>query len=725
MFSLRRLKKLDPFVARAAGPAGLLLLVTCGLVFAAALWAAHRSDTLAIDRQRAVIIRAVSVERSELQKELATVAVWDDPVTRLRSPTEADLQWASDNIGLWLGTTYGHDAVYILSGRNAPIYAMRNGARVATTAYAQAGPDVDALVAKLRRTHADQAADLITFEGAPAFAAAAIVRPLTPGMPPSPRGAETIMVSIVRVEGGFVQKLAERDLLRAAHFTTKPTRTPGEQSAALVDAAGAVRGHVAWRPDLPGRSVLAALLPMCLAAFVLIGAVVVLVLRDLRRVTSRLRASQAHAQHLAYHDVLTGLPNRALFNDRLDQALARVRRGDDRIALLYLDLDRFKAVNDRLGHAAGDILIQTFAKRVGALLRESDTLARFGGDEFAIILSGVKTSDAVEALCARLRDAVAAPFDLLGSQAVVGVSIGVALAPDHATERGELTRKADIALYASKDAGRDRASVFAPAMDESIFHRARIEADLREALADKTGLEVHYQPLLVDHGRRLTGVEALVRWRHPQRGMISPAQFIPIAEETGLITPLGEWVLAQACAIAARRPDIVMSVNVSAVQLGAPDAAERLLAIIAAAGADPRRIELELTETAFLEARDSIGETIDRLRGAGVRVALDDFGTGYSSLAHLQSFAVDKIKIDSSFVQNLGKSADALAIVEALVGLGRAMNIRVTAEGVETVGQMQALSDLGCAEMQGYLFSAAVPAERLPARGAEPSPQAA
>lgn len=725
MSFLRRLKKFDPFVARAAGPAGLLLLITGGLVLVAAFWAAHRSDVLAIDRQRAVVARAVAVERSELVKELATVAVWDDPVVRLRAPSAEDLQWASDNIGLWLGSTYGHDAVYILSATNAPLYAMQGGARVEPAAYARGGADLAALVARLRRSGADSVADLITVEGAPAFVAAAVVTPLTAGTPPQPKGAETVLVSVVKIEGGLVQKLADRDLLRAAHFSATAAHARGEQTAPLADADGKVRGYVAWRPDLPGRSVLAALLPMSLLAFGLIVTVVVLVLRDLRRVTSRLRATQAHAQHLAYHDVLTSLPNRALFNDRLDQALARVRRGEDRVALLYLDLDRFKAVNDRLGHAAGDILIQTFAKRVRALLRESDTLARFGGDEFAIILSGVKTTEAVEALCARLREAVAAPFDLLGSQAVVGVSIGVALAPDHAAERGELTRKADIALYSSKDAGRDRASVFAPAMDESIFHRAQIEADLREALAEKVGLEVHYQPLLVDQGRRLIGVEALVRWRHPERGMISPAQFIPIAEETGLITPLGEWVLAQACAIAARRPDIVMSVNVSAVQLGAPDAAERLLGIIAASGADPRRVELELTETAFLEAREGISGAIDRLRAAGVRVALDDFGTGYSSLAHLQSFAVDKIKIDSSFVQNLGKSADALAIVEALVGLGRAMNIRVTAEGVETVGQMQALTDLGCAEMQGYLFSAAVPAERLPARGAERAPQAA
>jgi diguanylate cyclase (GGDEF)-like protein len=413
--------------------------------------------------------------------------------------------------------------------------------------------------------------------------------------------------------------------------------------------------------------------------------------------------------------VLTSLPNRALFQDRLDQALARVRRGEDQVALLYLDLDRFKAVNDRLGHAAGDALIQMFARRVQAVLRETDTLARFGGDEFAIIQSGARSKADIEALCVRIRQTVAEPFDLLGTQAVVGVSIGVALAPEHAAERGELARKADIALYASKGAGRDRASVFVPAMDESIVYRGQIESELRAALASAEGLEVHYQPLYCDTGRRLTGFEALVRWRHPERGMISPAQFIPIAEQTGLIIELGEWVLGQACRVSALRPDVTMSVNVSAVQLAAPDVAERLLAVIAAHGADPRNIELEITETAFLEEQGTIGAAIGALRAAGLRVALDDFGTGYSSLTHLQTFAVDKIKIDGSFVQNLGRSNDARAIVEALVRLAQAMNIRVTAEGVETVPQMQALADMGCGEMQGYLFSAAVPEGRLPA----------
>jgi diguanylate cyclase (GGDEF)-like protein len=569
------------------------------------------------------------------------------------------------------------------------------------------------MVRSLRRTRGDSVTGLVEVNGKPSFVSISKIIPLTKAVPRTP-GAETLVVSVVNLDGGFAQRLERRSLLPHARFGPSPTTVHGESSEALQDSAGRTIGYVTWRPGLPGRTILQALLPFSAFAFVIVACALWLLARSLERSGRRLQASEAHAQHLAYHDVLTSLPNRALFADRLDQALSRVRRGDEMIALLYLDLDRFKAVNDRLGHAAGDALIREFGNRVSALLRSGDTLARFGGDEFAVIQGGVRDRDSVMALCARVREAVAEPFEILGAQAFVGVSIGVALAPEHAGDRIELARKADIALYRAKALGRDRFEIFAEHLDESVTHRGRVEAALRTAMTSGQGLAVHYQPQYADNGATLVGYEALVRWTDPTSGVMSPDHFIPIAEETGLIVELGEWVLAQACRVSKRQPDLTMSVNVSAVQLRALDAAERLLAVIAASGANPRAIELEITETAFLDDVESLSEAIRKLRAAGVRLALDDFGTGYSSLTHLQRFTVDRIKIDGSFVRNLGAAGDGRAIVAAVINLANALHIEVTAEGVETDEQMHLLGDLGCREMQGYLFSKAVPESQLP-----------
>ncbi|EJL30800.1 diguanylate cyclase (GGDEF) domain-containing protein [Caulobacter sp. AP07] len=702
----------DRFGARIVRPVAVVIVITLLTLLASAFWAAKRSDDLAMDRQRAIVQRAVDTAQQDLLAEQQIVAIWDDPVKRLAAPSPADLQWANDNIGMWLNTRFGQDEVYLLSGTNAPLYAMQLGERRPATAFASAGPDLAAMVRRLRQVSDDAITGLVQVNGKPSFVSLSKMIPLTGAARRTP-GAEPVVVSVVHLEGGFAERLDRRNLLAGARFGPSPTTARGEISEELKDRGGRTIGYVSWRPALPGRSVLQVILPFSIFAFVIVAAALGLLVRNLKRSGRRLQASEAHAQHLAYHDVLTGLPNRALFADRLDQALARVRRGDEMVALLYLDLDRFKAVNDRLGHAAGDALIREFASRVGLLLRAGDTLARFGGDEFAVIQGGVRDHDSVEALCARIRQAVAEPFEILGAQAFVGVSIGVAFAPEHAGDRVELARKADIALYRAKALGRDRFEVFAEHLDESVNHRARIEAALRTAMTSGQGLAVHYQPQYANSGATLVGFEALVRWTDPTSGVMSPDHFIPIAEETGLIVELGEWVLAQACLVSARQPALTMSVNVSAVQLRAADAAERLLAVIAASGANPRAIELEITETAFLDDVESLSEAIGKLRAAGVRLALDDFGTGYSSLARLQRFAVDRIKIDGSFVRNLGSAGDSRAIVAAVINLAAALRIEVTAEGVETAEQMRLLGDLGCREMQGFLFSKAVPESQL------------
>uniref|UniRef100_UPI0028B0ECE7 putative bifunctional diguanylate cyclase/phosphodiesterase n=1 Tax=Pantoea septica TaxID=472695 RepID=UPI0028B0ECE7 len=427
----------------------------------------------------------------------------------------------------------------------------------------------------------------------------------------------------------------------------------------------------------------------------------------------KLGASEAQALHLAFHDVLTGLPNRALVEDRLTQALALATRHEQRVALMLIDLDRFKNINDTYGHHAGDELIIAVAHRLAGLMRACDTVGRIGGDEFLVVMPEVDHIGQVEALAQRILDALSQPFPLFGGEVWSGASIGLVLAPKDGVDRQELVRKADIALYEAKSSGRGKYRQFERVMDESIRTRQSIAADLRAALQNFKGLAVWYQPLMDIDGKNMVGVEALLRWDHPTRGAIPPGDFIAIAEETGLIIPLGEWVLREACLTQQRFPALMVAVNVSPVQFRATGFVARMIDIMRECGGDPQRIELEITEGVLIEDEHEARAIIIALRDAGFRIALDDFGTGYSSLNYLSTFPVDKIKIDRSFTQSLGVAENSVGIIESVVKLGHAMGLTVTAEGVETAGQMSALADAGCNQLQGYLFSKAVPLERL------------
>lgn len=385
------------------------------------------------------------------------------------------------------------------------------------------------------------------------------------------------------------------------------------------------------------------------------------------------------------------------------------------MALLLIDLDRFKTINDTHGHHAGDELIIAVAQRLSRIVRASDTVGRIGGDEFIVVMPDVDNIGQVHSLAQRIIDELSEPFTLFGSDVWSGASIGLALAPKDGVDRLELMRKADIALYEAKSGGRGTYRQFERAMDESVRTRQTIAADLRTALHTHQGLEVWYQPLMDIGGQQMVGIEALLRWHHPARGLIAPGEFIAIAEETGLIIPLGEWVLAEASVTQQRFPELLVAVNVSPVQFRSTGFVERVMAIVSQNGGDPKRLELEITEGVLIEDEREARAIIVELRDAGFRIALDDFGTGYSSLNYLSNFPVDKIKIDRSFTQSLGVAENSVAIVESVVKLGHAMGLMVTAEGVETPGQMSALADAGCNQLQGYLFSQAVPADQLAA----------
>ena len=425
------------------------------------------------------------------------------------------------------------------------------------------------------------------------------------------------------------------------------------------------------------------------------------------------RQSEARIAHLARHDSLTELPNRVLFGERLDGALARARRGQG-FAVLCLDLDRFKEVNDTLGHPAGDLLLRAVTARLRAELRDVDTLARLGGDEFAIIQASVDQPRDATALARRLVEVIGMPFDIDGHQVVVGTSIGIAVAPTDAMERDALLKSADMALYGAKGAGRGRWRFFEPGMDARMQLRRTVELDLRRALAADE-FELHYQPIMDVASRRVRGFEALIRWRHPERGIVPPDSFIPLTEEIGLIVPLGEWVLNRACAEAvtwAGSPKV--AVNLSPAQFASRRLVDAVSAALEVSGLDPGRLELEITEAVMLQDTEATLATLHRLKALGVRIAMDDFGTGYSSLSYLQRFPFDKVKIDRSFTRGLDLSRQSNAIVRAVTDLCAGLGMITTAEGVETAEQFGALQRKGCDEAQGYLFSKPCPAAEIP-----------
>jgi diguanylate cyclase (GGDEF)-like protein len=423
------------------------------------------------------------------------------------------------------------------------------------------------------------------------------------------------------------------------------------------------------------------------------------------------RRVQAQIEHLAHYDPLTGLPNRTLFQRHAEGLL--LETATVQFAILYIDIDEFKAINDSLGHLIGDEFLKGVAERLRQSVGPSDFIARLGGDEFAILQHDVGDDRDVSALVERIYQALRTPFDCNGHQLASDASIGVAIAPRHGTDLFGLLKSADLAMYAAKAAGRRTYRFFAPAMEAEANHRREIERDLRAALAEDE-FEIHYQPLVDLRSDEVTGCEALLRWRHPVRGMVSPADFIPVAEETGLIEQIGQWVLRTACAEAATWPAHVrIAVNVSPIQFKSETLSLKVAAALAETGLDPRRLELEITEAVLIADDDAALATLSQLRGLGVKIALDDFGTGYSSLQYLQRFPFDKIKIDRSFVKEVVRNSSSASIIRAVVSIAADRDMITTAEGVETLRQRETVQNLGCTQMQGYLFSAARPAHEI------------
>jgi len=419
--------------------------------------------------------------------------------------------------------------------------------------------------------------------------------------------------------------------------------------------------------------------------------------------------AQAKITHMARHDALTGLPNRVLFHEQLEQGLRRAK-SDDQLAVLCLDLDHFKDINDSLGHPIGDALLKEVGRRLKAAVGDGDTVARLGGDEFAVVQIGRSEEAAARSLAGRLVEVISAPYEIDDHQIVIGVSIGISLSPQDGSNPDELLKNADLALYRAKADGRGTYRFFETGMDARAQARRLLEMDLRAAV-QRDEFQAYYQPIRDVASGRVVAFEALLRWNHPQRGLIAPISFIPLAEETGLIVQLGEFVLRSACTDATSWPDdIDVAVNLSPVQFKSPSLIASVTSALAASGLSANRLELEITESVLLQNSEATLTTLHELRAMGVRISLDDFGTGYSSLSYLRSFPFDKIKIDRSFVSELATREDSMAIIRAVTGLGRSLGIVTTAEGVENDAQLELLRREGCTQAQGYLFSKPRPA---------------
>ena len=436
------------------------------------------------------------------------------------------------------------------------------------------------------------------------------------------------------------------------------------------------------------------------------------------RAETALRASEARLRHQATHDALTGLPNRALFHDRLTRALAAPAVAGSTVAVLFLDLDRFKIVNDSLGHEAGDVLLVRAAARLSAALRPEDMAARLGGDEFTVLLEGIVAPEAAARVAGRIVDLFAQPFAIGQHQIVVSASVGIAVGEAGQDRPAELVRRADIALYSAKNGGRARYAIFDTAMSDAAVERLELETELRHAI-ESGALQLHYQPVIELATGRVERVEALIRWPRGVAGLVRPDRFIPLAEETGLILALGQWGLREACRqahawrVGGHSPGLKVAVNLSALEFAQPGLVAAVEAILRETGLDATALELEITESVVMADVLATSVTLDDLKRLGVRLAIDDFGTGYSSLGYLKRFPVDTLKIDKTFVDGLGHDPDDEAIVRAMIGIAQALGLQLVAEGIETTVQAARLQEMGCTLGQGYLFARPGPAATI------------
>jgi diguanylate cyclase (GGDEF)-like protein len=713
-------------------PIGAIVAVAIACVVVAVLTSARRADDVSYNSEQQLIRQALADHGERALHVLeGTVAM---PRATLMIRDNYDPQWVAQHIGEWLQAAFNNDVVGIIDGNDQLKYAVsrKPGDAGAIDLAAELAPSLDLLRGRLSAMPSQAIAVVAAqdaakpgrstaliqrFAGKPAIVAAVAVgssADLADG-----NGRAPIVFSVKFITARLLQKIGARLRLGELRMIEEPARAPGDNVMALTDTAGGTIASVAWKPTRPGGQIVASVAPFVAVAFAGLTLLVWLVIRHMRRTAEAIVAGERQLRHLALHDPVCGLPNRIYFGERLEGAIRDVRGGGLSAAVFYIDLDHFKDVNDTLGHPIGDELILNVTQRLSRVMRGDDLVARLGGDEFAIITTCASDSYSLQAIAGRIIAAVCAPYQISGHNIIIGASIGIAVIDRRAGDAADILRYADMALYRAKNEGRNRACIYDAAMDADLSNRKLLEGDLLHAIKND-GLRAAYQPFVNASGDTVVGVEALARWTHPTHGEIPPVRFIPIAEHSGLIIELGEWMLRRACLDGRDWPGLTVAVNVSPLQFRRSDFVEVVERILTETDFDANRLEIELTESTLLGNLETAELSMLRLKAIGVRFALDDFGTGYSSLLYLRRFPFDKLKIDSSFVRSIEKAPDAAAIVHAVVSLGRGLGMKVTAEGVETAEQHLFLRAAGVHSMQGYRFGKPGTAAQMNARLASP-----
>lgn len=709
----------------------LIVLATVCATIALAIWAVRHSDEQALHREAAALEQAIADEQRHLAEDLEDLVFSDEAYRNIDQDFSAD--WVLGRMAAPLSRDRGHDGLMILSRQGRPLLAYFDGAaRVPGFYSAKIEPQLDAEIAEVREAYRkaleERRLEAISFagrraaiyrpailrlDGQPTIASIMAVAPAT-NTRPLPVEYPSIAISLRRLDGETLASIGRHTQLAGLGLSADATAKLPHLT--LRGAQASSLGALVWSRESSASRMLAMLAPAFILAVLIILATTAGLLMRAYRASEELAFSEARARQAALHDPLSGLPNRVYFDNFARQHLAPGRHAAGMLsALIYMDVDHFKEVNDTLGHPVGDQLIREVARRLRINVRSGDVVARISGDEFLILVCNRRDKEEIAQACRRLIGALNRNLTIDGHRLPTTVSMGVALYPEHGTDLTQLLRRADIALYQAKEQGRDRFVFFETAMDDALKVRRKIEEEMRAGL-ERDEFYLLYQPILTADGRRTVGVEALVRWNHPEHGDQLPAFFLPIAEGSDLMWALGTWVLRTAMRDALSWPDLLVSVNVSPTQLRHPDFVPFLRRTIRDLGFPRERLELEVTEAVLMDHTSAAKRIIGELKDLGVHLALDDFGTGYSSLSYLRQFHFDKFKIDRSFVTHVESEPESAAIICSLVGLGEALGMKITAEGIETPQQHRFLQAAGCDYLQGFHFGRPMTAQEIAAR---------